>query len=64
VRQDKALQAANLALMRADEDLQQFAYSASHGLQEPLRMITIYTQLLQEEFGSKLGTVPYRRIET
>ncbi len=55
VRQDEALQAANAALERANADLQQFAHSASHDLQEPLRMVRIYGQLLQETFGDNLG---------
>ena len=55
VRHREALQEVNLALQRANADLQQFAYSASHDLQEPLRMIAIYSELLQEEFAGKLG---------
>ena len=55
VHYQEALQDANLALQRANADLQQFAYSASHDLQEPLRMVAIYGELLQEEFGGKLG---------
>ncbi len=46
---------ANLELRRANEDLNQFAYSVSHDLQEPLRMVAIYTQILQREFGAGLN---------
>jgi PAS domain S-box-containing protein len=48
------LQEAIDALSRSNSDLEQFAYAASHDLQEPLRMVAIYTQLLKEEYATKL----------
>ena len=49
-----SLRRTNEHLRRANEDLNQFAYSASHDLQEPLRSISIYSQLLQRKFESDL----------
>ena len=48
------LQEQTLKLEKSNEELRQFAYISSHDLQEPLRMVGNFVQLLEEEYADKI----------
>lgn len=52
---EDALAMATEELKRSNAELQQFAYVASHDMQEPLRMVTSYLDLLNHKFGDELN---------
>jgi light-regulated signal transduction histidine kinase (bacteriophytochrome) len=51
---ESSLRSTLSELRRSNEDLQQFAYAASHDLQEPLRGIASFTTLLEKRYKGKL----------
>lgn len=53
-QQNVALLAMNTELERSNQNLQEFAYVASHDLQEPLRKITAFGTVLTEQYGPQL----------
>jgi light-regulated signal transduction histidine kinase (bacteriophytochrome) len=54
---EEELRHKNEALTKANHELEEFAYVASHDLQEPLRMVNIYSELLLRREGLRNDTV-------
>jgi PAS domain S-box-containing protein len=53
-KNEKEIEKTMEELIRSNTDLERFAYVSSHDLQEPLRMVTLYSQLLEKRYKDRL----------
>jgi PAS domain S-box-containing protein len=59
---ERAIEFQNEQLRRSNAELEQFAYVASHDLQEPLRMVASFTELLQDRYRDQLDDRAHKYI--
>ncbi len=60
---EQRLRNAHEALLRVNADLKHFSYAVSHDMQEPLRMVTSYTQLLARDYRAALDDRGHQLID-
>jgi light-regulated signal transduction histidine kinase (bacteriophytochrome) len=63
-RQAEDLAQANAALVRSNQDLDEFAYTVSHDLKEPLRGLHTYASILLEDYGKVLDAEGQAKLAT